>query len=288
MPQASSAPLPADLFALNDSALCVEHRAIAGRPVFVVDGVYRHPERVRDFALNLDFDLRAGMYPGRLASVAGGTDALLRLVNSLVADQGRSLVIHPDYRGRLTFALLGEFGRDLRPLQRQPHFDGFCDFAAVLYLSRPEDCQGGTSFWRHRRTGLEYAPTKGDPRSQALLDSFGARDEWNLISKMMKDGLAEVGPGYLTESNGRWERLDVVEMRCNRLVMYDGRLFHSVHVPSAEWQPDPTRPRLTQNLYLNGTASEGSRSTKTQQGPGGENPPAPSDSTGRVQSIRAK
>jgi hypothetical protein len=121
----------------------------------------------------------------------------------------------------------------------------------VLYLSRPEDCQGGTSFWRHRATGLEYAPEKGDPRLPDLLEAFAARDEWHLISKLMKDGLAGVGAGYITESNSRWERLDVVEMRCNRLVVYDARLFHCMHVCRPDWEPDPVRPRLTQNLYLN-------------------------------------
>ncbi|HVS39634.1 MAG TPA: DUF6445 family protein [Gemmataceae bacterium] len=241
----------AHIFALSDFPR-VETRAIAGRLVAVVDDVYRQPDLARRFALGLDFDRKAGMYPGRLAGVAGPVESLLRLVNGLVPDStGRSLAIHPDYCDRLTFAVLSQPGPDLRPLQRQPHFDGFCDFAAVLYLSRPEDCQGGTSFWRHRRTGLEYAPCRGDLRSAALLESFAARDEWQLISMMMKDGLAEVGGGYLTESNGRWERLDVVEMHCNRLLLYDARLFHSAHVPRPEWRPDPERPRLTQNLYLN-------------------------------------
>jgi hypothetical protein len=250
MPDDLAAPPQTDVFALNDSPR-VETRQIAGRLVAVVDSVYRHPDLVRRFALGLDFNLKAGMYPGRLASVAGPTGPLLRLVNGLVPDSGgRSLVIHPAYRGRLTFAVLSQPGTDLRPLQRQPHFDGFCDFAAVLYLCRPGDCQGGTSFWRHRRSCLEYAPCRGDPRSQALLEPFAARDEWHLISRMMKDGLAEVGGGYITESNGRWKRLDVVEMRWNRLVLYDSRLFHSAHVRCPDWRPDPGRPRLTQNLYL--------------------------------------
>jgi hypothetical protein len=257
MPEELTLP-DTDLFALGDgAALRVERRPIAGRTVVVADGVYRDPDRVRRFALGLDYALEAGMYPGRLASVAGATAPLLRLVADLIPDRGgRSLVIHPHYAGRLTFAVLTQPGRALRPLQRQPHFDSFCDFAAVLYLSRPEDCQGGTSFWRHRGTGLEYAPHRGDPRSQALLAPFAARDEWHLISKMMKDGLAGVGPGHITESNDRWERVDVVEMKCNRLVMYDARLFHCLHVPCAGWEPDPDRPRLTQNLYLNWESSK--------------------------------
>ena len=123
-----------------------------------------------------------------------------------------------------------------------------------------QDCQGGTSFWRHRRTGLEYAPPRGDLRAASLLEAFAARDEWHLISKLMKEGLAGVGDGYITESNGHWERIDLVEMRCNRLVVYDARRFHCMHVPHPEWEPDPARPRLTQNLYLN-WASAGARET---------------------------
>src|SRR5690348_4299757 len=105
---ASTVRLDSDLFVLNDAAaMQVERKQIAGRPVIVVDGVYKHPERVRHFALGLEFDLQAGMYPGRLASLAGSQDDLLGLVNGLLCDgAGRSLVTHPDYRGRLIFALL--------------------------------------------------------------------------------------------------------------------------------------------------------------------------------------
>src|SRR5262245_36217199 len=181
MPDAPATPgtslLDPDAFALNEDALRVESRPIAGRPLLVVDGVYKHPDRARRLALALDFDRQAGLYPGRMAGVASGTGDLLRLVNRLLPGAaGRSLAVHPDYRGQLTFALLRQGGRDLRPLQRQPHFDAFCDVAGVLYLSRPEDCQGGTSFWRHRRSGLEYAPRRADPRLPALLERFAARD----------------------------------------------------------------------------------------------------------------
>jgi hypothetical protein len=251
-PCGASAPAP-ETFALNnDDVLRIDSLQIAGRTVAVADGVYRHPERVRAFALTLDFQQGGGLYPGRLAFAAPSDAGLLRLVNRLLSGPaGGSLVVEPTFRGRLTFAILRQAGRDLLPMQRQPHFDSFCDVAGVLYLSPPEHCQGGTSFWRHRRSGLAHAPRPDDPELPALLERFAARTECHLIGKVLKDGLAGTGPGYAVESNGHWERLAVVPMRCNRLVLYDARLFHSAHVSCAEWQPDPGRPRLTQNLYLN-------------------------------------
>src|SRR5205809_440309 len=102
-----------NIFSLNDHPR-VESRPIAGRRVLVVDDVYKHPDLVRRFALGLDFDQQAGMYPGRMASIAAPATSLLDLVNGLIPDSGgRSLVDHPDYQGRLTFALLSQPGHDL-------------------------------------------------------------------------------------------------------------------------------------------------------------------------------
>ena len=246
--------LVTDLFALNDLAatLHVNRMQIAGRWLAVVDGVYQNPDAVRRFALSQHYGSGGGIYPGRFARVPLSIDPLLELINvAIPSPQGRPLVSHPDYHGITAFAMLTASGRDLSPHQQQPHSDGFCEYAAILYLSQPDDCVGGTSFWRHRRADLEYAPTGSDPRTLDAIQRYGADSPLRLFKQMLNEALAEPIGGYITESNGTWEQIKIVEMRQNRLVVYDASLFHSICVPRSDWTPDPRRPRITQNQYLN-------------------------------------
>lgn len=100
-------------------------------------------------------------------------------------------------------------------------------------------------------SGLEYAPLAGDPRSAEQVRRYGAGTPIQLLRQMIDETLAEPIGGYITRSNENWELLDVVEMRPNRLVIYDANLLHSIYAPRTDWAPEPARPRLTQNLYVN-------------------------------------
>ena len=247
----------ADVFSFNEPGnMSVQARQIAGRKLAIVDNLYRDPDAVRRFALAQSFDADGGIYPGRFARVPLPTCPMVELANRVLrTDGGRWLAINVGYEGVVAFAIPTAAGRDLTPLQQIPHPDGFCDYAGVLYLSKPADCTGGTSFWRHQRSGLEYSPVDGDPRSAAQVDRYGVASPAKLLSRMIHETLTEVIGGYITRSNENWELIEVVEMRTNRLVIYDANLFHSIHAPRTDWVPDPDRPRLTQNLYLNWVSS---------------------------------
>jgi hypothetical protein len=241
-----------ELFAINNPAeMRVQRMQIAGRWLIVVDGVYKDPDAVRRFALDQQYGPGGGVYPGRFARVPFATDSLLALAHELLpSPHGGRLVSHPDYRGLTAFAIPTVKGRDLSRVQQQPHADGFCDYAAVVYLSRPEDCVGGTSFWRHRRARLAYAPANGDPLTIKAIRRYGSGSPIQLLRAMMHEALAEPIRGYIMESNRIWVRLRVVAMRLNRLVLYDANLFHAIHPPRSNWVPDLEHPRLSQNLYV--------------------------------------
>ena len=103
------------------------------------------------------------------------------------------------------------------------HADNSCaSLAGVLYLNLPDDCRGGTAFWRHRATGLDRQPT------QQELDHFGYTIE-----------------EFCAERNDRdaWERLMVCPMRYNRLVVYPTVQFHS-RWPWEAFGDDPEHARL--------------------------------------------
>ncbi|MDH5325309.1 MAG: 2OG-Fe(II) oxygenase [Gammaproteobacteria bacterium] len=89
-------------------------------------------------------------------------------------------------------------------------------FSAVMYLTLPEHCQGGTSIFRH-------IPT----------NSYSASCEENL--------------DFTTAES--WEEIHRVEMRFNRMVVYPGQLFHSVTPPF--FGDSIENARLSQTMFIN-------------------------------------
>lgn len=91
------------------------------------------------------------------------------------------------------------------------HSDDICaQYASVLYLNTPEQCTGGTAFWRH----IE----RGDDRllAPAELAALGI-DEADYHAWMM-------GEWRRLEA---WEQTGLVTMRFNRFITYPTSYFHS-------------------------------------------------------------
>jgi hypothetical protein len=91
------------------------------------------------------------------------------------------------------------------------HSDDICaKFASVLYLNRPEQCRGGTAFWKHKQLSLERLPSR----------------EW------LADRKIEAEPFYAWmnrewKNQLVWEQASMIAMRWNRFITYPTYLFHS-------------------------------------------------------------
>lgn len=94
------------------------------------------------------------------------------------------------------------------------HSDGITDFVAILYLSKPEECHGGTGFYRHIATGLE-----------------GFHDEPKVLEVMKKHKISFDDLVIELDRDARnpkaWELTDRIDMQYNRILIYNGRIFHS-------------------------------------------------------------
>ena len=128
----------------------------------------------------------------------------------------------------------------LRPGQWQCHRDrvavapALCA-ASVLYLFRDERL-GGTSFYRPRGTPEHTERMLADAQTLAAAD-FSAR--------------YGVNPGYMTTSNDHFEQTGHVPAAWNRLIFYDGGLFHSAQIEHPELlSDDARRGRLTFNGFF--------------------------------------
>lgn len=107
--------------------------------------------------------------------------------------------------------------------------------ACVLYLFE-DPALGGTSFFRPRLSPEETA---------LMVHESGA------LPPAAFAGKYGVRPGYFTESNACFEKVLTVPPRWNRLIFYDGDLFHSGDIAHPErLSDDPHRGRLTLNGFF--------------------------------------
>ncbi len=177
------------------------------KSLIIVDDVYDDPEKTRDAALRLDYAIPAtgANYAGRNSAsklLLPDTDKMLSWVagEQLVGAVERA-------HGALRLTLAGDTGRYC------VHVDIGVDWSGVLYLNRPEQCRGGTSFFRHRSTGSEHAPT-----TAADLVRCNAKTAQEALDRIL---------GKDSNDPTQWEATVAVPMQFNRLVLFRPLLWHS-------------------------------------------------------------
>jgi len=219
--------------------------------VVVIDDFLADPDAVvRQAAALAPFpDMKENYYPGlrRMVTPADGAcfgyfDAMCQAVAPILRQ------LFGVERFRITeagFSLVTRRPQETEPAQRVPHYDSTDpnNFAVLHYLNRGP--MGGTAFYRHIRSGFEMLSEARAAAYQAAID----RD-------LMQFGVPQ--PGYFNETNAVWEKMAEVPWRFNRLLIYQGALFHSgIISEDFAFSPDPLRGRLTGNLFLNATKSAG-------------------------------
>jgi hypothetical protein len=172
--------------------------------LIVIDDFLGEPEVFRQRALGLKYK-NAGTYPGRNSVERLKIEGLAEEVTFIV----RERVCEPDpaqshAKCRLTLASDDEPGR----IHVDPSF-----WSGILYLSRPEDCQGGTEFYRHIPTGTDEVP-----RTIEDINAFGYASSSEMSHQILeKDG----------GDRSKWELTMTVPMRFNRLVLLRPWLWHT-------------------------------------------------------------
>ena len=108
--------------------------------------------------------------------------------------------------------------------------------ASVLYLFEDETL-GGTNFYRPR---LPEDSIRQLVHDSSLMDRPGFDARYPSIAQ-----------DYMRESNDYFERIGQVPARWNRMIFYDGRLFHSGEVGNPKaLSGDPHAGRLTLNGFF--------------------------------------
>lgn len=207
------------------------------QPLVVIDDAVSDPDRLRRIAAATPFTPAGHHYPGLRAPLP--PDYLPALMPTIDA----ALASAFDYRGGAevvdaSFSIVTTPPDALSVPQRLPHMDAFDQrrIAFVHYLA--PHCSDGTALYRHRSTGFE---TVDEARRHVY---FG-----QVESELRRIGVP--APGYLNGETALFERIDAVEARYNRLVLYRSVLLHSGAIsPDAALTADPATGRLTVTAFL--------------------------------------
>lgn len=204
--------------------------------IVIVDGFHPDPDRLCAVAEATPFEPARRHYPGIRAPLPPDYFARVRipLVSALTEAFGYSGAIELI---DASFSIVTTPPADLAVEQRLPHIDALQPdrIAIVHYLSRND--RDGTAFFRHRATGFE---TIDDARSATYF-------------KQVNNELRDAAPpaAYVDDSNSLFERIDCVEARHNRAVIYRSASLHSGAIrPGATLDCNPAKGRLTVTAFL--------------------------------------
>ncbi|MCD9030450.1 DUF6445 family protein [Luteimonas sp. Y-2-2-4F] len=163
-------------------------------------------QTLRDAGLRLTYPPQQGAFPGRNSVERLNIPRLDEAVSRIVGEPLRA-IDPPQSHCKFRITLGHDVGR------ARVHIDQGAHWSGILYLSRPEDCRGGTEFFRHLPTGTDQAPI-----TQAGIEAMGFRTGAELHRAIIEQD---------SNDASRWEMTMRVPMRFNRLVLLRPWLWHT-------------------------------------------------------------
>ena len=173
---------------------------MARQNLMIIDNFYSDAEAVREMALSQEFGVK-GNYPGQ-RTVPMATESAKELLAAALRPLNGEIVYWPT--GETSYN--GSFQYTTQRDRSWIHADHTATWAAVCYLTPDAPVTGGTGLFKHKETGLFSAPRLANGQMD---------EEW--MNEIYKD----------SQDMTKWELVDFVGNKFNRLVMYRGDLFHS-------------------------------------------------------------
>jgi Family of unknown function (DUF6445) len=183
-----------------------------GIAVTLIDDVLEDPHGVAELGFAQPYtEDRGNLYPGMRAPLPESFSTALRPWLEPILQR----TIHGDSS---FFSVVTTAREDLLPIQRIPHYDSSDPrlLAAVIYLCDPPF--GGTTFYRHRRTGYEEITAANQNNYRIALDS-----------DLRKYGAPE--QEYTNGDSRLFEAIYSCPLRFNRAIVYPGRALHAANIP---------------------------------------------------------
>lgn len=173
--------------------------------LIVVDDFLSTADDVREAALKLTYPDLQGAFPGRNSLQRLEMGGLAAHVSALTGER-LQLMSPLGSHAKFRITLASDRGRG------KVHVDpGY--WSGILFMSRSEDCRGGTDFFRHRRTNTDRRPMTPEEVTAMGYSSYEESHQ-DIIER---DGF----------DDSAWEKTMTVPMRFNRLVLLRPWLWHS-------------------------------------------------------------
>jgi hypothetical protein len=185
--------------------------------LLIVDDFYDNPDDVRARALSLSYQRVEGVnYPGVMAATTDDIRPTLEHFSRLLGN-----IDIRCRRNEGTFRVTTECDMAIR--KSLVHIDT-TDFTAIVHLSKTNN--EGTYFYRHKALNLERVSPKDN--FSAIVHQAIEADTLNLDA---------------------WEMLYSIPMKYNRLIIFDGKCFHSGAINLTG--SNILEGRMTQNFFFN-------------------------------------
>ncbi len=188
--------------------------------MIIIDDFYDNPEWVREQALSYDY-MHNAIYPGQISKdayiTASQKPRFLEIINEPIDTKPSQLF------GKFRSSTIYDTGKvDI-------HVDDTSDWAVVIYMNTPEQCRGGTQFFRHKETGKTN-----------LIEEAQDRATLNKVKQkfVYEDGL----------DRSKWDVIDEAEMKFNRAIIFPTLHFHSF---TALFGDSLETGRLVQLFFMN-------------------------------------
>ena len=173
--------------------------------LFVIDDFLRNADAVRGEALTLNYAVQ-GRFPGLNSTEKLRIEGLDQVVSNIVRETVRAPWTKDFSHASCRLALESD-DQPGRIHIDQSHWSG------ILYLSKPEDCRGGTEFFRHIPTGTDRLPM-----DQQSLEKSGYSSYEELQKEVLDTDALD---------RSKWEMTMSVPMRFNRLVLLQPHYWHT-------------------------------------------------------------
>ena len=208
-------------------------------PVLMIDNFLAQPETLAEIAATRTFAApdKPVMYPGvRALAPEAYVQAFRTFLPKAMCDTF-GLTSADVVSCRSIYSLVTVPPEHSAVRQRIPHYDGIEAnmFASMYYLCGKE--MGGTSFYRHRRTGFEHI-------TSARAQSFSAA---------LQDELEASAPpsGYINGDTALFQQTASFDARFNRLVIYRATMLHAGDIAADfRFDPNPRTGRLSINSFF--------------------------------------
>ena len=172
----------------------------------VVDDFLDNPYQLRDAALKFDYPEVQDMYPGRNSRQRVNMEGLNQAVSRVVGEPLTHMA-HNQAHGKCRIARASDVGK------AKVHVDA-SHWSGILYLSKPEDCRGGTEFFRHIPTNSDRAPFS----DAECMQKFGEPSAKQWTANILDND---------TNDESKWEMTMRIPMRFNRLIMLRPWFWHT-------------------------------------------------------------